>query len=110
MQQTIKCQIDGGEYYGNTLWRFNIVRCLLHEGNKLDASKSKAECIQYVPWVQLTPYNIEGHPTTYFPISCKINLKQNNDNEEPQNNCFWTLIFCKKVFLFSKPARLFLPF
>ena len=31
---------------------------------------------------------IEGHPTAHFSKSCKINLKQHNDNEEPQNNCF----------------------
>ena len=36
---------NGWSYYGNTLWRFNIVRCLLHEGIKLDASNPKAECI-----------------------------------------------------------------
>ena len=32
--------------------KFNIDRCLLHEGVKLDASKPKAECIQFDPWVQ----------------------------------------------------------
>ena len=42
--------------------------------------------------------NIEGHPTTYFSKSGKINLNQLNNYEEQQYNGFRTLKFCKKVF------------
>ena len=39
-----------------------------------------------------------------------VNEKIADNYEEQSNNGLWTFEFCKKVFLFSKPAGLILPF
>ena len=37
---------------GKTIFRFNIVRCKLHSGFKLDALSLRIRCIQFEPFVQ----------------------------------------------------------
>ena len=48
----------------------------------------------------------EGHATTYFSKSRKINLKQHENYEEQQNNGLWTFKFCQTRWVVSFSSQL----
>ena len=84
---------------------FNVSLTTKHIQTKKPVERNKLFHIFFRKGMANCKY--EGHPTTYFSKSCRINLKQHYNNKEPQNIGFWMLIFLEKVFLFSKQLGCF---